>query len=110
MNTKEVHKLNDEEIKVETLRLRRRLFDLRSQAVTEKIEDTSQSGKARKDLARVLTEANRRRREKSPVAAGGGGRSKKRSGHGDGGADRNDGRRSRCEDGHHQPRRRRRNP
>lgn len=79
MNTKEVHKLNDEEIKVETLRLRRRLFDLRSQAVTEKIEDTSQSGKARKDLARVLTEANRRRREKSPVAAGGGGRSKKRS-------------------------------
>ncbi len=63
MKTKEVRKLNDEEITIETTRLRRRLFDLRCQVVTEKIDDTSQFGKTKKDLARVLTEANRRRAE-----------------------------------------------
>ncbi len=61
MNAKEVRKLNDDEIVVETTRLRRRIFDLRCQAVTEKIEDTSQFGKSRRDLARLLTEAHRRR-------------------------------------------------
>ena len=39
MKAKEVHKLNDEELQVEVERLRRRLFDLRCQAVTEKIEE-----------------------------------------------------------------------
>jgi large subunit ribosomal protein L29 len=62
MKAAEVHKLNDEEIKVEVQRLRRKLFDLRSQTVTEKIADTSQFRKIRKDLARLLTEANARRR------------------------------------------------
>jgi len=61
MNAKEVRKLNDDEVAVETARIRRRVFDLRCQAVTEKIEDTSQFGKARRDLARLLTESNRRR-------------------------------------------------
>ena len=56
MKAEEVHKLSDEEIEVEVKRLRRHLFDLRTQAVTEKIEDTSQFGKARKDIARLLTE------------------------------------------------------
>jgi large subunit ribosomal protein L29 len=36
-------------------RLRRHLFDLRAQAVTEKLEDLSQFLKARRDVARVLT-------------------------------------------------------
>ena len=36
-------------------RLRRHLFDLRTQAVTEKLEDPSQLLKARRDVARVLT-------------------------------------------------------
>lgn len=67
MKMKEVRKLNNDEIVVETTRLRRRLFDLRSQAVTEKIEDTSQGRKARKDLARVLTEANDRVRAATPA-------------------------------------------
>lgn len=57
----EVHKLKDEEIDVEVDRLRRRLFDLRVQASTEKIEDPSEFGKIRKDIARLLTE--RRARE-----------------------------------------------
>lgn len=60
MKAVEVHKLNVEELKVESHRLRRKLFDLRAQTVTEKIEDTSQFRKLRKDLARVLTEAKAR--------------------------------------------------
>lgn len=60
MKAKEVHKLSDEEIQVEVKRLRRRLFELRTQAVTEKIEDTSQFRKIRKDIARLLTEQNGR--------------------------------------------------
>lgn len=67
MKAVEVHKLNNDEIKVEATRLRRRLFDLRAQTVTEKIEDTSQFKKTRKDLARVLTEMNARKAK----AAGG---------------------------------------
>ncbi len=63
MNAKEVHKLKDEEVKVETNRLRQRLFELRTQAVTEKIEDTSQFNKVKKDIARLLTEAGSRRRK-----------------------------------------------
>lgn len=31
------------------------LFDLRSQAVTEKLEDASQIGKTKKDIARIKT-------------------------------------------------------
>ena len=60
MKAKEVHKLSDEEITVEVARIRRQLFDLRTQAVTEKIQDHSQFGKLRKDIARLLTEMNTR--------------------------------------------------
>ena len=60
MKAKEVHKLSDEEIDVEIERLRRRTFELRTQAVTEKIQDTSQFGKLRKDIARLLTERTAR--------------------------------------------------
>ena len=60
MKAKEVHKLNDEELTIEAGRLRRSLFDLRVQAVTEKIEDTSQYGKIRRDIARLLTEQTAR--------------------------------------------------
>ena len=60
MKAKEVHKLSDEEITVEVARIRRQLFDLRTQAVTEKIQDHSQFGKLRQDIARLLTEMNTR--------------------------------------------------
>ena len=60
MKAKEVHKLSDEEIDVEVKRLRRRMFDLRTQSVTEKIQDTSQFRKIKKDIARVLTERSMR--------------------------------------------------
>lgn len=62
MKAKEVHKLSEEEIDIEVQRLRRRLFDLRTQAVTEKIQDTSQFRKVRTDIARLLTERSSRAR------------------------------------------------
>lgn len=69
MKIKEVRKLNADEIKLEAARLRRRLFDLRTQMVTQKVEDTSQIRKARKDLARLLTESSARRIAAQPAAA-----------------------------------------
>ncbi len=65
MKAKEVHKLSDEEIDVEVKRLRGRLFELRTQAVTEKIQDTSQFRKIRKDIARMLTESSIRKDNES---------------------------------------------
>ncbi|MHC4245258.1 MAG: 50S ribosomal protein L29 [Planctomycetia bacterium] len=60
MTPKEVRKLNDEELTVEIDRLRRRHFELRNQAVTEKIEDVSQFSKIKKDIARLMTEQKAR--------------------------------------------------
>ncbi len=71
MKAKEVHKLSNDEIEVEVKRLRQKRYELRVQAVTEKIEDTSQFRKARKDLARLLTERSmRERRVAAEIAAG----------------------------------------
>jgi len=69
MKAKEAHKHSEEEITIEVARLRRQLFDLRAQSVTEKIEDTSQFRKVRKDVARLLTERSTRR-AKAAAAAG----------------------------------------
>jgi large subunit ribosomal protein L29 len=67
MKAKEVHKLKNEELDLEVARLKRRMFELAGQSVTEKIEDVSQFGKIRKDVARLLTEKNSRR-ESAPAA------------------------------------------
>lgn len=61
MTGEEVRKMREEEISIELKRLREKLFTIRSQTVTEKIEDTSQLSKLRRDVARLLTE--RRARE-----------------------------------------------
>jgi len=60
MKAAEVKKLRDDEIKAEAARLRKKLFELRAQTVTEKTKDSSQFRKTRKDLARVLTERSTR--------------------------------------------------
>lgn len=44
-----------DEIHGELERLRRHLFDLRAQSVTEKLEDPTQLLKTRRDIARLLT-------------------------------------------------------
>lgn len=55
MKISDLREMKSEELHTELDRLRRHLFDLRSQAVTEKLEDGSQLGKARRDIARVFT-------------------------------------------------------
>lgn len=55
MKIEEIRKLSDEELHLELQRLRRHGFDLRSQSVTEKLEDPAMLTKTRRDIARVLT-------------------------------------------------------
>ncbi len=55
MKINEIRELSDEELGNELRRLQRRLFDVRSQAVTEKLEDPSLLTKAKRDVARILT-------------------------------------------------------
>ena len=61
MKAKAVHKLSDEELLIEADNLRKKLFELKTQAVTEKIQDVSQFSKIRKDIARLVTEQSTRR-------------------------------------------------
>ena len=55
MKISDLRELKSDEIHTELERLRRHLFDLRSQAVTEKLGDSSQLRKTKQDIARVLT-------------------------------------------------------
>jgi len=55
MKTSEIREMKTEELHAELDRVRRHLFDLRAQAVTEKLENPYQLKKARKDIARILT-------------------------------------------------------
>lgn len=66
MKIAEIRQFTDEELTVELERLQRHLFDLRAQAVTEKLADATQLKKTHKDIARVLTEL----RQRELVAAG----------------------------------------
>ena len=63
MKIKEIREHSTEELHNLLEELRRKLFDLRAQAVTEKLEDPTQLAKAKRDIARVLT-ALRERQEK----------------------------------------------
>ena len=55
MKINEVRELKTEELHTELDRLRHHLFDLRSQAVTEKLENPTQLTKTKRDIARLLT-------------------------------------------------------
>jgi ribosomal protein L29 len=61
MTGEDVRKMTSEEIGLEIKRLSERLYTLRSQAVTEKVEDLSQFGKLKRDIARLRTEESARR-------------------------------------------------
>ena len=65
MKPRDVHKLGTDELDIEVLQLRRKLFELESQRVTERIQDTSQFGRIKKDIARLLTEKRSRAGAKS---------------------------------------------
>jgi ribosomal protein L29 len=60
MDGKEVRGLKAEEITEELKRLRGKLHSIGTQNVTEKVEDNTQHGKFRRDIARLLTERTRR--------------------------------------------------
>lgn len=60
MTGKEVRAMAQEEIAEELGRLRIKLYTLRTQSVTEKVEDNSLFGKTRRDIARLLTEQTAR--------------------------------------------------
>ena len=55
MTIKEIREKETEHLKHELDEQRKHLFDLRSQAVTEKLEDPSQLRKTRKTIARMNT-------------------------------------------------------
>ena len=61
MTSKEIREKETEHLKHELEEKRKHLFDLRSQAVTEKLEDPSQLKKTRKEIARIKTILRERR-------------------------------------------------
>lgn len=60
MNAQEVRKMTDEEISLEIRSLRSKIHTMRTQVVTDKVEDVSSFEKTRRDVARLLTERNAR--------------------------------------------------
>ncbi len=60
MTISDIRAMNTEELHAELDRVRRHLFDLRCQAVTEKLEDPTQLSKTKQDIARILTVLNER--------------------------------------------------
>lgn len=67
MKIKEITELSDDELKSELERVRRQLFDVRAQAVTEKLEDSTLIVKAKRDIARLLTVRRQRRLQAAQV-------------------------------------------
>ena len=63
MKAKEIREKDDEALGHELVEKQKHLFDLRSQAITEKLEDPSQLRKTRKDIARMLTVLRQREME-----------------------------------------------
>ena len=55
MTVKEIREKETDHLTHELVERRKHLFDLRSQAVTEKLEDPSQLRKTREDIARMKT-------------------------------------------------------
>ena len=66
--TKEIRERETEALKNELTEQQKHLFDLRTQSVTEKLEDPSQIRKTRKHIARVKTIIRQRELEASKKA------------------------------------------
>ena len=69
MKIKEIREKETEHLRHELTERMKHLFDLRSQAVTEKLEDPSQIGKTRKDIARIKTILRQRELEQQKQTA-----------------------------------------
>ena len=70
MKTKEIREKETGHVLHELAEQQKQLFALRTQSVTEKLEDPSQLGKARKEIARLKTVLRQRELEaaKTPAA------------------------------------------
>ena len=68
MKMKEILEKQGDQLGQELLEQQKHLFDLRSQAVTEKLEDPSQIAKTRKDIARIKTVIRQRQLEQQREA------------------------------------------
>ncbi len=55
MKTVEIREMKTDALHGELVRLQRHLFDLRSQAVTEKLAHPDRLGRTRRDIARIRT-------------------------------------------------------
>lgn len=55
MKVTDIREMNPDELTSELDALRTKLYDIRTQAVTEKLEDPSQLSKLRRDIARFKT-------------------------------------------------------
>jgi len=65
MTGKQIREKETSHLNNELLDQQRHLYDLRSQAVTEKLEDPSQLRKTKKDIARIKTILRERELQKS---------------------------------------------
>lgn len=65
MKPKELRDKSDDVLKEELAGKQRHLFDLRSQAVTENLENPSQLGQTKRDIARIKTILHERARAAS---------------------------------------------
>jgi large subunit ribosomal protein L29 len=65
MKIKEIREKEVEPLKHELAEKQKHLFHLRSQAVTEKLEDPTQLTKTRKDIARIKTVLRQRQIEET---------------------------------------------
>jgi large subunit ribosomal protein L29 len=63
MKSKELLERNDDALRHELADRQKHLFDLRTQSVTEKLEDPSQLSKTRKEIARIKTALRQRQIE-----------------------------------------------
>ncbi len=63
MKLEEIKEKDAKALNEELVSKQKHLFDLRTQAVTEKLEDPTQMGKTRKDIARIKTVLRQRELE-----------------------------------------------
>ena len=69
MKMKEIREKETDHLLHELAEQQKHLFDLRTQSVTEKLEDPSQLHKARKEIARIKTVLRQREMEAAKPAA-----------------------------------------
>lgn len=68
-NTKELLEKDEAALKQLLEEKQKHLFDLRSQAVTEKLEDPTQLGKTKREIARIKTIQRQRQQQPAATAA-----------------------------------------